>query len=43
MLRRMYPVAQSGPTLCDCLDSSPSGSSVHEISQARILNWAAIS
>ena len=43
VLRRMYPVAQSGPTLCDCLDSSPSGSSVHEISQARILNWVAIS
>ena len=27
----------SCPTLCDPIDSSPSGSSVHRISQARIL------
>ena len=30
-------VAQSCQTLCDSLDCSPPGSSVHEILQARIL------
>ena len=30
-------------TLCDPIDSSPPGSSVHGISQARILEWVAIS
>ena len=30
-------------TLCDPMDCSPSGSSVHGISQARILEWVAIS
>ena len=35
--------AQSCLTLCDPLDCSPSGSSVHGIFQARILQWAAIS
>ena len=35
--------AQSCPTLCDPLDYSPSGSSVHGISQARILEWVATS
>ena len=34
---------QSCPTLCDPIDSSPSGSSVHRILQARILEWVAIS
>ena len=34
-------VAQSCPTLCDPTDSSPEGSSVHEILQARILEWVA--
>ena len=29
--------------LCNPMDCSPPGSSVHEISQARILEWAAIS
>ena len=37
------PVAQSCPTLCDLMDCSPPGSSVHGISQARILEWVAIS
>ena len=32
-------VAQSCPTLCDPIDCSPPGSSVHEIFQARILEW----
>ena len=36
-------VAQSCPTLCDPMDCSPPGSSVHGISQARILEWVAIS
>ena len=34
---------QSCPTLCDPMDSSPPGSSVHGFLQARILEWAAIS
>ena len=36
-------VAQSCPTLCDPVDCSPPGSSVHVILQARILEWVAIS
>ena len=36
-------VAQSCPTLCDPMDCSPPGSSVHKIFQARILEWVAIS
>ena len=36
-------VAQSCPTLCDPMDSSLPGSTVHGIFQARILEWAAIS
>ena len=35
-------VAQSCPTLCDPVDYSPPGSSVHGILQARILEWVAI-
>ena len=34
---------QSCPTLCDPIDGSPLGSSVHEIFQARTLEWVAIS
>ena len=33
---------QSYPTLCDSRDCSPLGSSVHEILQARILEWVAM-
>ena len=36
-------VAQSCPTLCDPMDCSPLGSSVHGIFQARIMEWVAIS
>ena len=36
-------VAQSCPTLCDPMDCSLSGSSVHGIFQVRILEWVAIS
>ena len=35
-------VAQPSPTLCDPMDCSPSGSSVHGILQARILEWVAM-
>ena len=34
---------QSCPTLCDPIDSSPSGSTVPGILQARMLDWVAIS
>ena len=36
-------VAKSCLTLCDPMDRSPSYSSVHGVSQARILEWVAIS
>ena len=36
-------VTQLNPTLCDPVDCSPPGSSVHEISQARILERVAVS
>ena len=36
-------VTQSCPTLCDPMDCSRPGSSVHEIFQAKILEWVAIS
>jgi hypothetical protein len=43
----MYAAAakslQSCPTLCDPIDSSPLGSSVPGILQARILEWVTIS
>ena len=36
-------VAQSDPTLCNPVDCSPPGFSIHGIPQARILEWVAIS
>ena len=36
-------VPRSCPTLCDLMDCSPPGSSIHGIFQARILGWVAIS
>ena len=36
-------VAQSCPTLCDTMDCSPSGFSIHGIFQARVLEWVSIS
>ena len=39
----MCPIAQSSPALCNSLDCSPPGSSVHGISQARVLEWVAVS
>ena len=35
-------VAQLCPTLCDRMDCSPPGSSVHGSLQARVLEWGAI-
>ena len=35
-------VAQLCPTLCEPMDCSPPGFSVHGILQARILEWVAI-
>ena len=35
-------VSQSSPTLCDAIECSPPGSSVHGIPQARMLEWIAI-
>ena len=34
-------VAQSCPTLCDPMDCSPRGSSVHGVFQASVLEWVA--
>ena len=42
ILRMKVLVTQSCPTLCNPMDYSPPGSSVHEILQARILDWVAI-
>ena len=36
-------VAQSCLTICDPMDCSPPGSSIHGIFQARILEWSGIS
>ena len=36
-------VAQSCPTLCDPMDYSLPGSSIHGIFQARVLEWVAVS
>ena len=35
-------IAQSCLTLCDPMDCSPPGSSIHGIFQARVLEWGAI-
>ena len=42
MIQLKYLVPKSCPTLCDPMDCNPLGSSVHGISQARILEWVAI-
>ena len=43
MFERESEVAQLCPALCDSMDYSPPGSSIHGIFQARILEWVAIS
>ena len=42
-MKKWSEVSQSCLTLCDPMDSSLPGSAVHEMFQARILEWAAIS
>ena len=45
LFREVFPlmlVTQSCPTLCDPVDCSLPGSSVHGIFQARVLEWVAI-
>ena len=49
LIHQFYAIAaaaakplQSCPTLCDPMDYSPPGSSVHGIFQARVLEWGAI-
>ena len=42
MLAAAAKSLQSYPTLCDPIDGSPPGSSVHGIFQARTLEWVAI-
>ena len=41
--RKWALVIQSCPTLCDLIDCTPRGSSFHGVSQARMLEWVAIS
>ena len=41
-LQKESEVTQSCPTLCDIMDCSLPGSSVHGIVQTRILEWVAI-
>ena len=41
--RHTSKAAQLCSTLCDPMDCSPPGSSLHGIFQARLLEWAAIS
>ena len=43
LIQEWSEVTQLCPTLCDPVDCSPSGSSIHGILQARILEWVAIS
>ena len=43
MMLRSSLIAQSCLTLCDPMDCSPPGSSLHGILQTRILEWVAIS
>ena len=42
MLKKLHAkLLQLCPTLCDPMDSSPPGSPIHGILQARILEWVA--
>ena len=41
-MKRESEVSQSCPTRSDSMDCSPPGSSIHGISQARVLEWVAI-
>ena len=37
-----YSILQVCPTLCDPMDCSPPGSSVHGVLQARVLEWVSM-
>ena len=39
----LFPFAKLRPTFCNPMNCSPSGSSVHGVLQARILEWVALS
>ena len=39
---QLSSVTQSCLTLCDPVDGSPPGSSIHGVFQARVLEWGAI-
>ena len=41
--KQVSEVSQSCPTLCDPMDCSLQGSSIHGIFQVRVLEWVAIS
>ena len=43
LMEKLCMRSESCLTLCDPMDCNPSGSSVHGIAQARILEWVAIS
>ena len=43
LFKRRIVLSLSVVSLCDSMDCSPLGSSVHGIFQARILEWVAIS
>ena len=40
-LRKKLKLIQSCTTLCDLMDCSPPGSSIHGVFQARVLKWVA--
>ena len=42
VLLKENEVAQSCPILCDPMDCSPPGSSIHGIFQVKVLEWIAI-
>ena len=42
LIEMQYKVSQLCPSLCDHMDCSLPGSSVHETLQARILEWLAV-
>ena len=43
LVKECVKMLQSCPTLCNPMDCSPPGFSVHGILQARILEWVAVS
>ena len=41
-MKKIKKISQSCPTLCNPMDCSLPGSSIHGIPQARVLEWVAI-